>query len=356
VMDATGSSRAAFFGSSEGAAMSLLFAATYPERTAALVLRSAYPRTMWAPDYPWGAADDDLDLGREFIGLWGTDAWAKTHSEEQSAETPLPPEHIAHAAIQARNACTPDVAALLTEMWAATDVRGVLGAVKIPTLLLVHEEPTATAEEAEYIASQMPSAEVGRMPGLGWRVEEVPAWAERVRDFVGIEHPHPTFETVLSTVLFTDIVGSTERQAAVGDRAWRDLVRHHHAIVREALKHWRGVEIDTAGDGFYATFDGPARAVRCALDITQTVRGLGLEIRAGVHTGECELIDGKPSGLSVSTGARIAAEGGPSEVLVSQTVRDLVAGSGLTFEDTGDHELKGLPDRWRLYRVVTPAV
>ena len=173
---------------------------------------------------------------------------------------------------------------------------------------------------------------------------------------VGIEHPHPTFETVLATVLFTDIVGSTERQAAVGDRAWRELVRHHHAIVREGLKRWRGVEIDTAGDGFYATFDGPARAVRCALDITQTVRGLGVEIRAGVHTGECELIDGKPSGLSVSTGARVAAEGGPSEVLVSQTVKDLVAGSGLTFEDTGDHELKGLPDRWRLYRVVNPAV
>jgi class 3 adenylate cyclase/pimeloyl-ACP methyl ester carboxylesterase len=356
VLRATGTRRPVLVGVNPSGGVHVLLAATRPALPSALVWLEPRARVTWAPDYPWGAPDDDLDLGREFIGLWGTDAWAKTHSEEQSAETPLPPEHIAHAAIQARNACTPDVAALLTEMWAATDVRGVLGAVKIPTLLLVHEEPTATAEEAEYIASQMPSAEVGRMPGLGWRVEEVPAWAERVRDFVGIEHPHPTFETVLSTVLFTDIVGSTERQAAGGDRAWRDLVRQHHAIVREALKHWRGVEIDTAGDGFYATFDGPARAVRCALDITQTVRGLGLEIRAGVHTGECELIDGKPSGLSVSTGARSAAEGGPSEVLVSQTVRDLVAGSGLTFEDTGDHELKGLPDRWRLYRVVTPAV
>lgn len=194
------------------------------------------------------------------------------------------------------------------------------------------------------------------MPGLAWTVEEMAAWAEQIRDFIGVAREHPSFETILATVLFTDIVGSTERQAAMGDRAWRDLVQRHHAIVREALKRWRGVEIDTAGDGFYATFDGPARAVRCALDITQTVRVLGVEIRAGVHTGECELIDGKPSGLSVSTGARIAAEGGPSEVLVSQTVRDLVAGSGLTFEDAGDHELRGLPDRWRLYRVVSPAV
>jgi class 3 adenylate cyclase len=199
----------------------------------------------------------------------------------------------------------------------------------------------------------MPAAEVRHMPGLAWTIEEMPMWAEEIQRFVGIERPHPSFETVLSTVLFTDIVGSTERQAAVGDRAWRGLVQRHHAIVREALKRWRGIEIDTAGDGFYATFDGPARAVRCALDIAQTVRSLGIEIRAGAHTGECELIDGKPSGLSVSTGARVAAKGGPSEVLVSQTVRDLVAGSGLTFEDAGDHELKGLPDRWRLYRVVS---
>jgi class 3 adenylate cyclase len=199
----------------------------------------------------------------------------------------------------------------------------------------------------------MPAAKVRRMPGLAWTVEEMPAWAEEVQSFVGVERPHPNFETVLSTVLFTDIVGSTERQAAVGDRAWRDLVQRHHAIVREALKRWRGVEIDTAGDGFYATFDGPARAVRCALDIAQSVRELDVEIRAGVHTGECELVDGKPTGLSVSIGARVAAEGGPSEILVSQTVRDLVAGSGLVFEDAGDRELKGVPGRWRLYRVVS---
>jgi class 3 adenylate cyclase len=311
-------------------------------------------RTGHAPDYPWGNTDEERELERDFIGLWGTDAYAKSFiEEEETVGNVLPPQVMKELARRSRNACTPDVAARLAEIWHDIDVRGVLGAVQTPTLLLVHKERKSAREEAEYIASQMPAAEVRLMPGLAWTAEEMSAWAEEIQRFVGIDRPHPTFETILSTVLFTDIVRSTERQAAVGDRAWRDVVQRHHAIVRDALKRWRGVEIDTAGDGFYATFDGPARAIRCALDVVERVRDLGIEIRAGIHTGECELIDGKPSGLSVSTGARVAAKGGPSEVLVSQTVRDLVAGSGLTFEDAGDHELKGLPDRWRLYRVVS---
>jgi class 3 adenylate cyclase len=159
-------------------------------------------------------------------------------------------------------------------------------------------------------------------------------------------------ETVLSTVLFTDIVGSTEREASLGDRGWKELIEHHHAIVRDSLVRWRGVENDTAGDGFYATFDGPARAIRCAHEVVSRVNDLGIEIRAGIHTGECELIDGKVGGIAVTIGARIASLGGPSEVLVSQTVKDLVAGSGPTFEEVGEQELKGLPDRWHLYRVV----
>jgi class 3 adenylate cyclase len=174
-----------------------------------------------------------------------------------------------------------------------------------------------------------------------------------LRRFLGVERPAPELETVLSTVLFTDIVGSTQRQAGLGDRAWKDLVMRHHGMVRSALGRWRGVENDTAGDGFYATFDGPARAIRCAMEVTEGVRELGIEIRAGVHTGECELIDGKIGGITVSIGARVAATAGASEVRVSQTVKDLVAGSGLTFEDAGEHELKGVPDRWHLYRVVS---
>ena len=156
-------------------------------------------------------------------------------------------------------------------------------------------------------------------------------------------------DTVLSTVLFTDIVGSTEHQAQLGDHAWKDVVQRHHVIVREALAAWRGVENDTAGDGFYATFDGPARAIHCALEITDRMRALGIQIRCGVHTGECELIDGKAAGIAVSIGARVGALAAPSQVLVTQTVKDLVAGSGLTFSDQGEHQLKGVPERWRLY-------
>jgi len=167
----------------------------------------------------------------------------------------------------------------------------------------------------------------------------------------GIRPPAAAIDTVLSTVLFTDIVGSTERQAAIGDRAWKDLVVAHHEAVRAALGRYRGVENDTAGDGFYATFDGPARAIYCALEIRDQVRELGIDVRAGIHTGECEVIEGKCAGLTVSIGARISAEAGPAEVMVSQTVKDLVAGSGLSFADAGTHALKGVPDPWRLYMV-----
>ena len=172
---------------------------------------------------------------------------------------------------------------------------------------------------------------------------------EAIQRFIGIEPRRASIDTVLSTVLFTDIVGSTDQQARMGDRSWKELIERHHTVVRDALAQWRGVENDTAGDGFYATFDGPARAIHCAIEIRERVRDLGLQVRAGVHTGECEMIDGKAGGIAVATGARISALAGPSQVLVSQTVKDLVAGSGLTFEPTGEHELKGVPDRWRLY-------
>ncbi|MET1011375.1 MAG: adenylate/guanylate cyclase domain-containing protein, partial [Actinomycetota bacterium] len=176
--------------------------------------------------------------------------------------------------------------------------------------------------------------------------------ADQIRDFVGVDRP-VDLDSALLTVLFTDIVGSTQKQAALGDHRWKELVERHHAVVRAMLDRWRGVETDTAGDGFFATFDGPARAIRCALEVVQRVRDLGIEIRAGIHTGECELIDGKAGGISVTTGSRICAQAQPSEVLISQTVKDLVAGSALTLEYAGEHELRGVPDRWHLYRVVS---
>jgi class 3 adenylate cyclase len=198
----------------------------------------------------------------------------------------------------------------------------------------------------------MPDGQVRVFPGDTYRVEDYPAYADAISAFVGVEGPHPELETVLATVMFTDIVDSTKTQARLGDHAWKALLERHHAVVRGALARWHGTESDTAGDGFYATFEGPARAIRCAQEIARDVRPLGLEIRAGVHTGECELIDGKYGGLAVTIGARISASAGASEVLISQTVKGLVAGSGLTFDDAGEHDLKGVPDRWHLYRVL----
>jgi class 3 adenylate cyclase len=198
----------------------------------------------------------------------------------------------------------------------------------------------------------MPLAEVKPLPRDARIVDVVSIVVDEIRGFVGVEPPMPELDTVLATVLFTDIVGSTQMQSALGSHAWKELIERHHAVVREALQRWHGVEVDTAGDGFYATFDGPARAVRCAQNIVRLVRELGIEVRAGVHTGECEVVDGKCTGLTVSIGARVASTAGPSEVRVSQTVKDLVAGSGLSFRDLGEHQLKGVFERWRLYAVL----
>lgn len=235
-----------------------------------------------------------------------------------------------------------------------TDVTAVLPLLRCPTLLLDYEGSSTGAAESRHVQSIIPGAELALVSGdaYGMVFGNRAAIADVVREFVGRERNPEAAGTVLGSVLFTDIVASTERQASVGDRAWVDLVGRHHAVVRDALVRWRGVENDTAGDGFYATFDGPARAIRCALDIVNRVRDMGIEIRAGVHTGECEVIEGKHAGLAVTIGSRIAALAGPSEVLVSRTVKDLTAGSGFSFEDTGEHDLKGVPDRWHLYRVV----
>jgi class 3 adenylate cyclase len=237
-------------------------------------------------------------------------------------------------------------------IWYDTDVRGILPSVHASTLLLA-ETNAEPSTEVEYVASLMPNTEVRTVPGHPYSAELTDAGLDAIRRFVGLEPPVTGLDTILASVLFTDIVGSTDRQAALGDLAWKDLVEQHHAIVREALSRWRGVENDTAGDGFFATFDGPARAIHCALEIVERVRDLGIEVRASVHIGACELIDGKIGGITVSIGARVGALAGASEVLVSQTVKDLVPGSGLTFEDAGEHELKGVPDHWHLYRVVS---
>jgi class 3 adenylate cyclase len=239
------------------------------------------------------------------------------------------------------------------------DIRAVLPSVRVPTLVMHRtDDASESVEQARYIGERIPGAKVVELPGdehapfLG----DTAALLNHLRSFIGaIREEEAEFERVLATVLFTDLVGSTEKAAALGDRAWRDLVERHHTVIRGLLARYRGIEVDTAGDGFFATFDGPARAVRCGQAIIEAVYPLGIDVRAGVHTGEVETINGKAGGLAVNIGARVAASAAPGELLVSSTVKDLTAGSGLAFEDAGQHELKGIPDRWRLFRVLNLA-
>ena len=353
VIDAVGSNRPVLMGPFESGAPNAMFAATYPERVHSIAWLEPTARSIWTPDYPWGYGPEDVESELETYESFGTLDYGRAFVAHQAKHGNTFPDGFERViARAARNTCTPDMALELAKIWFDTDVRGVLPAVRAPALLITHEGRPAAVEETNYVASLMPRAEVKVLPGDTWTPEGLRQAVESIRRFIGIEAPPTEMDGVLSTVLFTDIVGATERQASIGDHAWKELVEGHHDAVRQALRRWRGDEIDTAGDGFFATFDGPARAIRCALETVEHVRDLGIEIRAGVHTGECEVINGKVGGLAVSIGARVAAHAGPSEVLVSQTVKDLVAGSGFSFHEAGEHELKGVPDRWRLYRAV----
>ncbi len=356
VLDEVGSRSTVIAALFEGLAPGVLLAATDPDRVRGLVWWNPSPRTAWAHDYPWG--EDPEAMQKELRGLqhWGSLEYAQSWADQFAAEgDPRPSDDEIRAVAKAsRNTCTPDVALALDQMWSETDLRPVLPSVRVPTLLLADSSSPTEVAKAQYVASLMPAAELVLLPSdVPETKQTMHAYIrpplEAVRRFIGVQPDRPGLDSVLATVLFTDIVDSTQRQAALGDHAWKDLVERHHALVRSALTQWRGVENDTAGDGFYATFDGPARAIRCALEIAERVHDLGLQVRAGIHTGECELIDGKVGGIAVSIGARISHLAAPSQVIISQTVKDLVAGSGLTFADAGEHELKGVPDRWHLY-------
>ena len=357
VMDAAGSERAAFYGLSEGAAMSILFAATYPERVAALVLRSAYPRRMWAPDYPWGSTEEEFrrQVDRD-LRMYGPREEAEQAVSELGT---FEGEELSSFLDYLRFGASPGALEALHRMNRDIDVRPVLPSVHVPTLILRGSEDRIVAPEvAQYMASRIPTAQLVEIPGAGHLSfgsssdpigDEIERFTREVWASGGWDDVEP--ERVLATVLFTDIVGSTAKAAELGDRAWRDLLERHHALIRRQLLRYRGTELDVAGDGFFARFDGPARAIHCAQAITGDVRELGIEVRAGLHTGECELVDGKVGGIAVHIGARVAKEAEPSEVLVSSTVRDLVAGSGLSFRERGVAQLKGVPEEWRLYAV-----
>jgi pimeloyl-ACP methyl ester carboxylesterase/class 3 adenylate cyclase len=357
VMDAVGCRRAALFGVSEGAPMSLLFAATYPERTAALVLRGGYPRALWAQDYPWGRTEEQYrhDVDRQ-LGILGRREEAE---ELVRAMAPWEPDDVTSITNILRWAASPGSLQALAQMNEEIDVREVLPAIRAPTLILHgSEDRTVPIEVGRYMVDRIPAARLVEVPGgahlhFGRETPFVESEMERFLNEVwqsgGWEEAEP--DRVLATVLFSDIVGSSEQAASLGDRAWRELLQRHHELVRRQLVRFRGKEVDTAGDGFFASFDGPARAIRCGCAIVEQMPELGLDVRVGLHTGECELIDGKVAGIAVHTGARVAAQAQPGEVLVSSTVKDLVAGSGLAFEDRGEHELRGIPGSWTLYAV-----
>lgn len=354
VMDAAGSERAVLVGNRGGASLCAFYAAMHPDRVLALVLYNGWARTAWAPDFPVGASKDDLERWRQEIEEhWGTDEMATRFLESVAPSHANDAEWVRWEARALRHGASPAAALAFDEFEQAIDVRSVLATVQAPTLVLSRSE-AAYARSAD-LAERIPGARHVHVAGEDWMPYsgDVDALLGEVERFVrSVNADQATFERVLTTVLFTDVVGSTEKAAASGDSAWKTLVERHHAAVRAMIGRYRGTEIDTAGDGFLATFDGPARAVRCAQAIVEVVRPMGLEIRAGVHTGEVEMIDGKVGGIAVNIGARVAGRAEPSQVLVSQTVKDLVTGSGLLFEDAGERQLKGVPDRWRLYRVV----
>jgi class 3 adenylate cyclase len=359
VMDAAGSQRAALLGVSEGVPMTLLFAATYPERvTAAVLYGSSAPRATWAPDYPTAMPREEwlerIALREQAFG---------TRDEVERTINWLAPalsaneDFIEFWARLSRQSASPSAMSQLYRMNMDIDIRHVLPTICVPTRFVHRIDDGIPIEHSRFMAERIPGAELVELAGgdhapwvdpdqvvepIGEFLTRV--WAERAWEQAAIDR-------VLATVLFTDIVGSTEKAVELGDREWHDLVERHHGLVRSQLARYRGREVDTAGDGFFATFDGPARAIHCARAIADSVRDLGIEIRAGLHTGEVELAEARPRGIAVHIGARVSARAEPGEVLVSNTVKDLVAGSGIEFDDRGTAELKGVPGEWRLYAV-----
>ena len=351
VMDAADSEKATLFGISEGGAMCLLFAATYPRRVRSVLTFGSYAKRIRTADYPWAPTREERETAYADIPhTWGTTRGMETVFSSMIGD----PAFDEWLGAYFRAAASPASAVALLRMNSEADIRAILPTVRVPALIMNRiEDGDVRAEEARYISSRIPGATLKTFPGA----DHVP-WVGHTEDILGeIEEfltgsrSAATSDRVLATILSTDIAGSTELVTRLGDRNWRELLERHHAVVRRELQRYRGREIDTAGDGFFAAFDGPARAIRCAQAVVGETAKLGVEVRAGLHTGECEVLGDKLTGIAVHTAARVAAAASPGEVLVSATVRDLVAGSGITFAERGEHALKGLPDRLRLFAV-----
>ena len=355
VMEDVGSERAVLMGVSEGGPMSIVFAATYPERVSGLILWGSSVKGVSSADYPCAPSFDDAIRAVEHAaGNWGTPSYANELLRNAVPTVADDVDFQAWWGRYLRLGASPGSAAALLRMNMEIDVRAVLPAIRVPTLVLHRaDDQLVDVRNSRYIAEHIPDARLLELPGVdhfAW-VGDVERVLDEIRGFLSELEAGIHVDRRLVTVLFTDIVGSTERAAELGDTRWREVVGNHHRRVRAELARFRGEELDTAGDGFFAAFDGPARAVRCACAIRAALADLGLDIRAGLHTGECEVLDEKVAGIAVSIGARVAARAKPGEVLVSQTVKDLVAGSGIEFDERGAAELKGVPGEWRLYAV-----
>jgi len=358
VMDAACSERAVLVGLGEGGPLCALFAATYPERTTALVLINTSPRMVRSPELPWLPTRAEQERGiEEWVRSWGnTELAAERFGRGSPSATEEERRGFARVI---RLSVSPGSAAAYLRMNLDVDICDVLPLIRVPTLVMQRADlEHMDIRNGRYLAEHIPGARLVELPGRDFApqigdTDRLFAELESfLKEVVEGEPWEAEPDRILATVLFTDIVDSTARAAGLGDRAWRQLLHKHHEIVRGQLGRFRGKEMDTAGDGFFATFDGPARAIRCAFAIREGIRELDLEVRVGLHTGECELVDGKAGGIAVHIGARVASLAEPGEVIVSSTVKDLVAGSGIEFEDRGEHQLKGISEAWRLFTVV----
>jgi class 3 adenylate cyclase len=351
VMDAAGSQRAAIAGTLEGGPMATLFAATHPDRVSALVLYATFARATWAPGYEWAwPAEERQRAMDEAVDHWGEGLVAGSVAPSLTNS----PEFMEWAGRLERLAASPSTIKRIFDLIGKFDVRDVLPSIRVPTLVLHRRDDSfIKIEHSRYMAERIPGAELVELAGGDnmFSIGDSEALLGEIEEFLTGERQEAEPDRMLATVLFTDICESTRHAAAMGDRSWRFMLERHDALFRRALDRHRGREVKRTGDGFLATFDGPARAIRCAADVADSVGSIGLQVRAGLHTGELEVMDGDLGGLAVHIAARVLDHAEPSEVLVSSTVKDLVVGSGIDFEERGAHELRGVPGEWRLFSV-----
>jgi class 3 adenylate cyclase len=353
VLDDIGSEKAAIVTAMAGGFLACVFAATYPDRVRALVLIDGFARLTRTDDYPWGlTVDQSRTIIQAFESQWGTGMMLDLFDPDDEDDVALRESWGRYE----RHSVSPGTAASMVSMINATDIRGILPAIQVPTLVVARTDTPVESGHGRYLAEHIPGATYVELPGRGsllWSGDQ-DALLREIEHFVTGSRPAPQHDRVLATVLFTDIVSSTDRAAEIGDARWRELLAEHDQLVRRALDRFEGREVKTTGDGFLATFDGPARAIRCAEAIHEFLRAIGVDVRAGLHTGEIDLVDGDVGGIAVHLGARVMAAAGAGETVVSSTVKDLVVGSEIAFEDRGEHHLKGVPGTWRLFAVSRP--